>query len=302
MKHNEPFDAVIVGGSFAGLSAAMALGRSLKKVLVIDNHQPCNQQTPHAHNLLTQDGKAPGQITAEGKAQVQQYDTVEFLDGLVIDGKKEPDSFVVTLESGEEIQSKTLLFATGLRDRMLEVPGFSECWGISILHCPFCHGYEVKGENLGVLGNGTTGFQLVQLIYNWSDNLTLYTNGTSTLSREEEKKLQQKGIAVVEKKFRRLEHRDGRLQRIVFEDNSSEAKTAIFARVETEQKCKVPLAMGCELTEHGSLHTDDFQRTTVEGIYAAGDSASPLRTLSIAIASGTKAGAVIVHDLVLGAL
>lgn len=297
-KDNKIFDVIVVGGSVAGLSAAMTLGRSLMNVLVIDNGDPCNKQAPHSHNFITQDGKSPRSITAEAKSQVKKYETVEFMDGLVISGDKQDKFFLITLESGEEFYAKKLLFTTGLKDIMPEIIGFKESWGISILHCPFCHGYEVKDKEIGILGNGTMGFNLAKLIYHWSTNLTVFTNGVSTLSLEEEEKLKKYDITIICKKISHFEHEKGQLKNIVFEDGSSEAMTVIFAKPEFEQKCDLPRIMGCKITDHGFILIDQMQKTTVSGIYAAGDNSYGLRTISVATAAGTKTGAFIVHDLI----
>src|SRR5690606_19368783 len=145
---------IIIGGSYAGLSAAMALGRSLRKVLIIDAGKPCNRQTPHSHNFITQDGKTPAEISSIARAQVAQYETVTFLSGFAVEGKKTNSGFEIKTEKGEIFESKKLILATGVKDIMSEIPGFAECWGISVIHCPYCHGYEVRNEKTGILANG----------------------------------------------------------------------------------------------------------------------------------------------------
>jgi thioredoxin reductase len=293
MKNNKIFDVIIVGGSYAGLSSAMSLGRSLRSVLVIDSGNPCNKQTPHSHNFITHDGSTPGDIAAVAKSQVEKYDTIEFVNGLVISGSKQDNLFVINLETGEEFKSKKLLFATGLKDIMLDMKGFSECWGISILHCPYCHGYEVKDKHIGILGNGNSGFELAKLIHHWSKNLTLFTNGTSELTPEQIERLSKYNINIIDTEISHFAHDDGRLKSIVFKDGSGELITAMFARIPFEQKSDVPKNMGCELTEQGFIKIDEMHRTTVDGMYAVGDNSSGFRAVSIVIGAGAKAGAVI---------
>ena len=198
MKNEESFEVIIVGGSYAGLSAAMALGRSLRRVLIIDGGNPCNAQTPHSHNMITLDGVPPAEITAKAKAQVLNYETVEWKEGIAVTGRTEGEGFTVGLASGETFHARKLLFAAGLKDLMPAIEGFAECWGISVLHCPYCHGYEVANKPIGVLGNGDGGFELARLISNWSKNLTLYTNGLSTLGAEQTEKLRHHNIEIVE--------------------------------------------------------------------------------------------------------
>jgi len=129
------FDVVIIGGSYAGLSAAMALGRAVRRVLILDSGQPCNRQTPHSHNLITQDGATPAHITAVAKEQVLAYPTVRFQAGTATAVMGESNSFVVETAAGEQFRARKILFATGVRDLLPAIPGFAESWGISVIHC-----------------------------------------------------------------------------------------------------------------------------------------------------------------------
>jgi len=140
------YEVIIIGGSYSGLSAAMALGRSLRKTLVIDNGKPCNEQTPHSHNFLTQDGKSPKEIAENARKQVSEYETIHFHQGKAVDAKKSETVFEVTTEKGEKFRSKKLIIATGITDQIPNIKGFKESWGISLIHCPYCHGYEYKGK------------------------------------------------------------------------------------------------------------------------------------------------------------
>lgn len=166
MKDNQQFDVIIIGGSYSGLAAAMALGRALRKVLIIDSGKPCNRQTPHSHNFLTQDGKSPKEIAALAKGQVEQYKTVQFFNGLATTGLKTNNGFEIYTDTGKQFTARKVIFATGIHDIMPDIPGFAESWGISVLHCPYCHGYEVKHLATGILGNGNYGFEFSTLISN----------------------------------------------------------------------------------------------------------------------------------------
>src|SRR5687767_8830866 len=159
MTDKKNFDVIIIGGSYAGLSAAMALGRALRNVLIIDSGKPCNRQTPHSHNFITQDGNSPKQIASVAKEQVAKYNTVEFLDGLATTATKTEKGFEVSTQSGQQFFTKKIILATGLKDNMPAIPGFAECWGITVIHCPYCHGYEVRNVKTGVLGNGDFGVE-----------------------------------------------------------------------------------------------------------------------------------------------
>lgn len=195
---NKNFDVIITGGSYSGLSAAMALGRSLRNVLVIDNGKPCNRQTPHSHNFITHDGKTPKEISDLAKKDVEKYDTVHFYNGTVIKMSESNSGFEVETASGDIFYAKKLILASGVKDVMPDIPGFAECWGISVLHCPYCHGYEVKNEVTGILSNGEMAFEFSKLIFNMTKSLTLFTNGKAVLSDDQIEKLKQNTISLNE--------------------------------------------------------------------------------------------------------
>ena len=299
MTHSQSFDVIIIGGSYSGLSAAMALGRSLKKALVIDGSNPCNRQTPHSHNFITHDGRKPAEIAALAKQQVEQYPTIEFFDGVATKGVKSANGFSITTERGETFQGQNLIFATGIKDIKPNIPGFSECWGISVIHCPYCHGYEVRNKTTGVLANGDAGFEYVSLISNWTKDLTMFTNGKSTLTATQVAALKDHHISVNEKEIQRIEHTNGQLSGVFFKDDTRSSLDALYARVPFEQHCSVPQQLGCEITEAGYIKTDTSQKTTIPGVYACGDNASGLRTVSNAVATGTLAGMMLNKEMVL---
>lgn len=298
MEDNTKFDVIIIGGSYSGLAAAMALGRALKKVLVIDSGKPCNRQTPHSHNFITQDGKTPKEISTIAREQVLKYQTVNFHDGLAIKGIKTAQRFEITTESNEIFTAKKLLFATGIKDIMPSIHGFSECWGISIIHCPYCHGYEVKDQKTGIFGNGDYGFEFSKLINNWTKDLTLYTNGKSTLTEEQTKKIKKHHIEIVETEIKKFEHDNGQLQNIIFKDGTKIAIKALYSRPAFEPHCTIPVDLGCELTEQNYIKIDAFQKTTVHGIYACGDNVTPMRSVANAVAMGTLSGAMINREII----
>lgn len=290
MKNDRSFDVIIIGGSYSGLAAGMALGRALKKVLIIDSGKPCNAQTPYSHNFLTQDGKTPAAIADLAKLQVTFYDTVSFFSGLAVSGKKTSSGFEIQTASGETFQGTQLIFATGVRDIMPDIGGFSECWGISAIHCPYCHGYEVRNEATGMLANGEHGYEMSRLISNWTKDLTLFTNGTSTLTPEQEKEIRKNHIKIVEKEIEKLEHVQGHLHHVVFKDGTRQPLKALYAPRPFEQHCTIPKSLGCEFTEEGYIQIDALQATTVEGIFACGDNTTRMRAVAMAVSAGTMAG------------
>lgn len=290
------YDVVIIGGSYAGLSAAMALGRSLRKVLVIDAGNPCNQQTPHSHNFILHDGDTPASISTQARKQVEAYDTVKFISDEALEAGGANENFEVMTKSGQRFQAKKLLFATGLKDTHT-VKGFEACWGISVLHCPYCHGYEVRNQTLGVVANGDHAFHITKLVFNLSQKVTLYTNGKSTLSDEQTSKLTKQNIVVVEDEIAEAIHAQGQVKQLIFKNRNQANVEALFVKPNSTQHCTIPEKLGCQLTEHGFIQVDDFQQTTVAGVFAAGDNSTMIRAVAAAIAAGNKAGAIINREL-----
>ncbi len=304
LKHNtmtgsNNFDVIIVGGSYSGLAAGMALGRALKKVLIIDDGKPCNRQTPHSHNFLTNDGKTPAEIAAVANLQVRRYDTVMFFDATAVSGTKTEKGFEIQVTTGQTFAAKKLIFATGIKDLLPDISGLSECWGISVVHCPYCHGYEIRNGKTGILGNGEIAFDFTRLISNWTKDLTLFTNGIVTLTALQREKLKQHQIKIVEKEIEHLEHNNGYLRNIIFKDGSKTSIKAIYAPSPFEQLCKIPESLGCELTEEGYIKIDNFQETSIKGVFAIGDNAAKMRTVANAVAMGASAGMTISKKMIL---
>jgi len=299
MKDSSHFDVIIVGGSYSGLAAGMALGRAMRNVLIIDDHKPCNRQTPHSHNFITHDGKTPQEISALARHQVEAYPTVSFYNGLAVAGIKTNEGFDIRTASGDTFSARKLIFATGIKDILPDVDGFADCWGISVLHCPYCHGYEVRNEKTGILGNGNAGYEFAILISNWTKDLTLFTNGPSTLTPDQSKKLESHHIQIVETAVEKLNHTNGQIASILFKDGHISSLKALYAPRPFEQHCSIPEALGCELNEDGYIKTDVLQKTTIDGIYACGDNASRIRTVANAVSMGTTAGMILNKEIVL---
>jgi len=292
------YEVIIVGGSYAGLSAAMALGRSLRRVLIIDGGLPCNRQTPHSHNFITKDGVKPSDIANQAREQVLAYATVQWLKGVVTNAQKAERGFSVETAAGERFTALKILFATGITDILPDLPGFSDCWGISVLHCPYCHGYEVNGKRLAIVANGDLAFEYVRLIHQWSKQLVLFTNGPSTLVEAHRQKFAEHGIDIIETTIANVVHKGGYLNSVQLTDGSSIAVDAVFYKPAFRQHCPLPAALGCMLTEQGFIQADDFGKTSVSGIFVAGDNANMMRSVAAAVAAGNKAGAWVNRELV----
>ncbi|MFD2935857.1 NAD(P)/FAD-dependent oxidoreductase [Spirosoma flavum] len=298
MEKDNLFDVIIVGGSYAGLSAAMALGRSLRNVLIIDSGKPCNRQTPHSHNFLTRDGETPVQIAAIAQEQVLRYPTVSFLTDFATKVHSEPFGFAVETASCQQFNSRKLLLATGVEDLMPPISGFAECWGQSVLHCPYCHGYEVHGQRLGILANGEVAYEMVRLIQHWSTNLTLFTNGFATLTPDQRQLIDQLSVPIIETELTAIEHEQGQLKTLRFTDSSAHELDALYSRVAFRQHSDLAMQLGCDMAETGLITATEFGQTNVPGVYAAGDNSLLFRQVSIAVANGGKAGARLNGELV----
>ena len=297
MNTENNFEVIIIGGSYAGLSAAMSLGRSLRKVLIIDSGLPCNRQTPHSHNFITQDGVQPSVIAEKAKAQVLQYKTIKFVEDLAVDGKKSAQGFHVFTEKGEEFIAQKLIFATGVKDLMPAIKGISECWGISVIHCPYCHGYEVHHKKTAIMANGEKGMHLATLVANLTDDLTIITSGKADFDKEELAKLKRNNIEVVEKEVLEIEHENGYVKNVIFTDLSTTSFEAVYASVPFAQHSDIPASLGCTLNEQGYLEVDMMQKTTVEGVFACGDNTTRMRSVANAVAAGNTTGAVVNMEL-----
>lgn len=292
MTDNKNFDVIIIGGSYAGLSSAMALGRSLRKVLIIDNGQPCNIQTPHSHNFLTQDGKTPKEISTLAKQQVEKYETIKFHKGLATSGIKTEDGFEITTDTNDKFKAKKLIFATGIKDTIPDIKGFSECWGISIIHCPYCHGYEHRYQNTAIIANGQRGFHLASMVHNLSDKVTILTNGKADFSPEQADKLKNHNIKIIETKIAAIEHENGQLKKLIFKDGNKMPFDVAYAAIAFTQHSDIPVSLGCELTEEGYIKIVEFQKTTIANVYACGDNSNRMRSVANAVSSGSIAGAI----------
>ncbi|SEQ71228.1 Thioredoxin reductase [Neolewinella agarilytica] len=291
--HN--YEVIIIGGSYAGLSAGLAMGRSIRKTLIIDGGKPCNRQTPHTHNFITHDGDRPHAVAADAKRDVLKYPTVSFVNSLVTKVKGSDGAFELTTTDGNVYLAQKILFATGVKDIMPAIPGLAESWGISVIHCPYCHGYEVRSKRTGILANSPAVKEFVKMILNWTDQLTLFTNGPADFPVEEVTAL---GVDVVTKVISDIDHAEGYINHLNFSDGSKFELDALYYRAALEQHCKAPEEMGCVITDTGHIEVNQFQQTSVPGVYAAGDMASPFRAVSLATAQGTVAGAMMNHELI----
>lgn len=297
------YEVIIIGGSYAGLSAAMSLGRARRQVLVIDGGLPRNRFTPHAHNLLLNDGEAPADLAARAQQNLAHYPTVQLLPDQATTARKLPDgSFELNTQQHGLLQARYLLLATGLRDELPIVPGFAECWGKSVIHCPYCHGYEVADQPTGAWVNGDDTHHLATLLPNWTHDLTIFTNGPATFDGDLRQQLTAQRIALNETPISALEHEQGQLRALHLADGRRLPLPVLYARLPLHQASDLPAQLGCAPAKQAPLLQVDAQyRTSVAGVYAAGDNCTPVSQLAQAIAAGNMAGAAISRELIFGA-
>lgn len=276
-------DVLIVGGGPAGLSAALLLGRCRRRVLVCDAGEPRNRVTREVHGFLTRDPVPPATLRRIARAQLRHYD-VTIRDAKVVKVKRARSGFAATLADGALVHARKVLLATGVRDRLPDVPGLRALYGRSVFHCPYCDGWEVRDQPLAALGAGECGVALAHELRGWSDDVVLCTNGEPL--GDAARALD--GIPVVEARIRKLVGRRGRLERIVFEDGQVLARRALFVLQDIE--VPVPLHKLGETDEDGCIVTDKLHRTRVPGIWVAGDAVRDVRFAIVAAAEGAKAG------------
>jgi len=292
------FDVIIIGGSYAGLSAALTLGRSTRYVLIIDAGKPCNRHTPHSHNFLTHDGDRPADIAKAAKAEVLKYPTVSFLEGKAISAKQIGIGFTIGLEDGGNFTARKILLATGLKDTLPNIKGLAACWAISAIHCPYCHGYEVKNEKIALLMKGDHAFEMAKNLHLWNKDLTILTNGKSGFTAEQSEKLKSKSISILEEEVVELEHQNGQLENIIFKNGKKVAFKAIYIKPEIDQHVNFSGQLGFELTDLKTIKVNKQQQTTAKGVYAAGDCTTLFRSLPIVTAAGTMAAVMINKELI----
>ncbi|WP_207956714.1 NAD(P)/FAD-dependent oxidoreductase [Rubrobacter tropicus] len=301
------YDVVVVGAGAAGLSAALVLGRSGRKVLVLDGGEPRNAPAEASHGFFTRDGVQPGEMLKIGREQLGRYPNVEYRTGRATQASGADGAFEVTLEDGEVVSARKLVLATGVFDELPERPGFRELWGKGVYHCPYCHGWEMRGRPLAVLASPGTAFDRVALIRNWSRDLALLTDGEGGLSGADRRRLDALSVPVYEERISRLEgdpaRPGGGLERVVFEGGAALEREGVFHVPPQRQRSGLAGSIGCELA--APVPTVEFvkadpmtRETTVAGVYAAGDAVrAPGQSVVLASASGAAAAYVLNHAL-----
>ncbi len=283
------YDVVIVGGGPAGLSAALVLGRCLRRVLVCDAGEPRNAASRGVHNFITRDGILPAELLRLAREQLAPYETVEVRDVEVTSVRSEGGGFRVFLKGGGRATARKVLVSTGVVDELPQVEGFAELYGRSAFHCPYCDGWEVRGWPLVAYGRGRRGFGLALELKGWSDDVALCTDGAAYLNARHRERLALNRIALYDARVARLEGRAGALERVVFADGSEIDRSALFFSTGQRQRCGIAGELGCAFTAKGSVRTDRHEATGIPGLFVAGDATHSVQWVVVAASEGAQA-------------
>lgn len=284
----ETFDAVVVGGGPAGLSAALALGRARRRVLLTTCGPTRNAPASAAHNVFTRDGTPPAELVAIGREQLRNYDVV-VRDECATDVRRAETNYVLSLVSGD-VQARGLVLASGVRDVLPDIPGFAELWGTGVLHCPYCHGWEVANRPLAIYGRGEDALHLSKLIRGWTSDLILFTDGDPELPASDVQRIRSRGIEIREEAVQRLAG-SPELEAVVLESGETIPRAALFTRPKQELRSDLARQLGCALTAQGRVEADALGRTSVARVFVAGDMAPGHQSVPSAAATGAMAGA-----------
>lgn len=293
------YEVLIIGGGPAGLSAALALGRMSRTALVCDDSRPRNAASSHLNNFPTRDGIHPAEWRKLARKDLEKYNTVNFFEGSVLSVDKAGSGFIAKLSSDQIFHFKKVILAYGVEDKYLSVPGYKELWGKSIFHCPYCHGFEVRGSKLGLIGNGETLFYMLPLIYDLASDLIVFTNEKAEFKEEQKDLLKRKKIRFIEDKIASFIYEGEKLKAVTFENGETVEREALYAlpTFPYKLKSKIGEELGCEKDQFGFYKVGERGKTSVDGVYACGDNANGAHSVLLAAASGGMAAAGIVHEL-----
>jgi thioredoxin reductase len=295
-------DVLIIGGGAAGLSAAQMLGRSRRSVVVVDGGEPRNAPAEGVHGFLTRDGVSPAELLKVGRAEAEHYGVRMVQGEVVAAGGKTAEGFAVTLADGREIRGRRLLITTGLVDELPDIAGLRERWGKDVLHCPFCHGWEVRGQAIGILGNGPWSVHQALLFRQWSSNITLFLNNKTQPADVELEQLAARGIKVVEGAVESLRVEQDTLRGVALADGPEVAVQAMVVGPQVRVRLDAFAGLGLNASPHPMgvgdyLETDPDGATAVPGVWAAGNVTDIRAQVLASAAAGAWTAVVINNDL-----
>ncbi|MFJ4691515.1 NAD(P)/FAD-dependent oxidoreductase [Streptomyces sp. NPDC088766] len=290
------YDIAVIGGGAAGLSAALVLARARREVVVIDNGRPRNAPATHMQGFLSRDGMPPAELLAAGRTEVAGYGG-EFVRGTVSGLTRSPSgTFEVLLEGGGTLLARRVLVTTGLSDRIPDIPGMTERWGRDLLHCPYCHGHEVRDQPLGVLGGTPGAVQHALLIRQWSPDVVFFPH-TARLADSDRERLTARAIGIVEGDVAGLVVKDDRLCGVELADGRLVPRTAVFVRPEFVGNSALVRGLGARTDQAGWPLADADGLTSVPGLWVAGNAANPRAQVITAAGEGSAAAIAINNDL-----
>lgn len=297
------YDVIVVGGSFAGLSAAMQLARARRRLLLIDAGRPRNRFAAASHGFLGQDGVPPADIMRQGLTQLARYPTVDFVHAEALNARADPDGFVLTLSDGIEVSARKLVLATGVTDE-LPLSSMTPRWGVSVLHCPYCHGYEVQDRPLAAIATVPAAVHQALMLPDWCPT-TFFTQGAFEPSEDEAAQLAARGVAIERTPVVELLGEGTTIRALRLADGREVAAEAVFTAPRTRMASPLAEQLGCAFEDGMTgqyIRVDPMQQTSVPGVFAAGDAATQMFNATMASAAGVMAGVAAHRALVQDAM
>lgn len=284
-------DVIVVGGSYAGISAALQIARARRRVLVIDAGSRRNRFAAHSHGFLAHDGHDPAEIAAAARAQVRRYPTLTWLEDAATDARRSAEHFVVTLASGARHEARRLVLAGGVVDSLPDVPGLAERWGRSVFHCPYCHGYELQQGRIGVIATSPLSVHGALLLPDWGPTI-YFTQATFEPTDDERATLEQRGVTIERTPVVAVDGEPDDL-RVRLADGGAVPLAGLFVLPSTRVATPLAAQLGCAFDDGPSgayVRTDPMRETTVAGVFACGDMAMPAGSVAFAVGDGARAG------------
>lgn len=296
------WECVVIGGGAAGLSAALVLGRARRRTLVVDAGEPSNLVAHGIGGLLGQDGRSPRDFYAQGRTEVAAYESVRLVNGQVAAATRDGEAFRLELGDGDVHHVQRVILAIGMRYAYPDVPGLELLWGNSAFHCPFCHGWEARDRPLAVLASGDRAVHMALLLKAWTDDIVILTNGPTGLTEDQHTQLAEADVSVDDRRIAEFDSDGGALTAVVFTDGAELKREGVLVASSLHQRSTLATQLGVELAAPGpvvadAVVVDQLYRTSVPGVFAAGDTCAQMPQVATAIASGSAAAAAALQSL-----